>query len=89
MIWNWVKKLENCILKNTLKKILILPKLNHMGFNKRIFSKEHILKNVNKIDVYLNVDAAFLRDEFSREVYRLFNEGKTKEELIKYINENK
>jgi hypothetical protein len=60
-----------------------------MGFNKRIFSKEHILKNVNKIDVYLNVDAAFLRDEFSREVYRLFNEGKTKEELIKYINENK
>jgi hypothetical protein len=60
-----------------------------MGFNKRIFTKEHILKNVNKIDVYLNVDAAFLRDEFSREVYRLFNEGKTKEELIKYINENK
>jgi hypothetical protein len=60
-----------------------------MGFNKRIFTKEHIVRNINNIKRYLNVDAAFLMDDFSREVYRLFNEGKTEEELIKYINENK
>ena len=44
---------------------------------------------MDNIEKYLSVDAAFLMDGFSREVYRLFNEGKTKEELIKYINENK
>jgi hypothetical protein len=60
-----------------------------MGFNKRIFTKEHIVRNINNIERYLNVDAAFLMDDFSRNVYRLFNEGKTEEELIKYINENK
>jgi hypothetical protein len=60
-----------------------------MGFNKRIFTKEHIVRNINNIERYLNVDAAFLMDDFSRDVYRLFNEGKTEEELIKYINENK
>jgi hypothetical protein len=60
-----------------------------MGFNKRIFTKENIIKNINYIDRYLNVDAAHLKDEFSRNVLRLFNEGKSKEEIIKYINENK
>jgi hypothetical protein len=60
-----------------------------MGFNKRIFTKEHIVRNINNIERYLNVDAAFLMDDFSRDVYRLFNEGKTEEELINYINENK
>jgi cytochrome c-type biogenesis protein CcmH/NrfF len=44
---------------------------------------------MNNIEKYLSVDAAFLMDDFSREVYRLFNEGKTEEELINYINENK
>jgi cytochrome c-type biogenesis protein CcmH/NrfF len=38
---------------------------------------------------YLDVDAVFTTDEFSREVYSLFNQGKTEEEIIKYINENK
>jgi hypothetical protein len=38
---------------------------------------------------YLDVDAVYTTDEFSREVYRLFNHGKSKEEIIKYINENK
>jgi hypothetical protein len=89
MIWSWVKQLENSLSKNKLKKILKPPKLNLMGFNKRFFTKEHIVRNVNNIERYLNVDAAFLRDEFSIKVYKLFNEGKTKEELIKYINENK
>ena len=60
-----------------------------MGFNKRIFTKKLIIRHIYDIERYLSVDAAFLRDDFSREVYRLFNEGKTEEELIKYINENK
>ena len=60
-----------------------------MGFNKRFFTKENIIRNMNNIEKYLSVDAAFLMDDFSREVYRLFNEGKTEQELIKYINENK
>jgi hypothetical protein len=60
-----------------------------MGFNKRFFTKENIIRNVDNIEKYLSVDAAFLMDEFSRKVYSLFNEGKTKEELIIYINENK
>ena len=38
---------------------------------------------------YLDVDAVFTTDEFSREVYNLFNQGKSEEEIIKYINENK
>jgi hypothetical protein len=60
-----------------------------MGFNKRFFTKENIIRNMDNIEKYLSVDAAFLMDDFSREVYRLFNEGKTEQELIKYINENK
>jgi hypothetical protein len=60
-----------------------------MGFNKRFFTKENIIRNMDNIEKYLSVDAAFLMDGFSREVYRLFNEGETEEELIKYINENK
>jgi len=28
-------------------------------------------------------------DEFSRNVYRMFNEGKNEEEIINYINKNK
>jgi hypothetical protein len=38
---------------------------------------------------YLDVDAVYLMDDFSREVYLLFNQGKSKEEIIKYINKNK
>lgn len=60
-----------------------------MGFNKRFFKKENIVNHIENIDTYLDVDAAYLTDEFSREVYRMFNEGKSKEEIIKYIIENK
>jgi hypothetical protein len=60
-----------------------------MGFNKRIFTKELIIRHIYDIERYLSVDAAFLRDDFSRNVYRMHNEGKSKEEIIKYINENK
>jgi cytochrome c-type biogenesis protein CcmH/NrfF len=38
---------------------------------------------------YLDADAVFTTDEFSREVYRMYNQGKTEEEILNYINENK
>ncbi len=60
-----------------------------MGFNKRFINKEHILKNLHHIMEYLNADAVFTTDEFSRAVYRLFNSGESKETIIKYINQNK
>jgi cytochrome c-type biogenesis protein CcmH/NrfF len=60
-----------------------------MGFNKRIFSKKNILKNLENIEKYLDVDAAYLTDNFSLNVYRLFNQGKSKEEILNYINKNK
>ena len=60
-----------------------------MGFNKRFLRKEGILLNVDNIMAYLDADAVISTDEFSHNVYKIFNEGKTKEEIIKYINENK
>jgi hypothetical protein len=56
-----------------------------MGFNKRIFTKKHILRHLDDIEKYLDVDAAFLTDKFSRDVYRLFNEGKTIEVKLKLL----
>jgi hypothetical protein len=60
-----------------------------MGFNKRFLKKENILIHLKNIMAYLDADAVFCKDEFSHNVYKMFNEGKTKEEIIKYINENK
>jgi len=59
-----------------------------MGFNKRFLSKKHIIQNIDWIMKYLDADAVFTTDEFSREVYRMFNQGKTEEEIINYINNN-
>ena len=60
-----------------------------MGFNKRVISKEHILRNLHHIMDYLDADAVFPTDEFSRAVYRLFNSGQNEETIINYINQNK
>lgn len=38
---------------------------------------------------YLDADAVFTTDEFSRAVYRLYNSGESKETIINYINQNK
>ena len=57
------------------------------GFNKRIFSKEGILKNLDNIMRYLDSDAAYLTDDFSSTIYRMFNEGKTEEEILEKIKE--
>jgi len=60
-----------------------------MGFNKRFLKKENILINLKDIMTYLDADAVMSTDEFSRNVYRMFNEGKSEEEILKYINDNK
>jgi len=60
-----------------------------MGFNKRFLKKKNILINLKDIMTYLDADAVMSTDEFSRNVYRMFNEGKSEEEILKYINDNK
>ena len=60
-----------------------------MGFNKRFLKKENIIIHLNDIMTYLDADAVMTTDEFSRNVYRMFSEGKNKEEIIEYINNNK
>ena len=60
-----------------------------MGFNKRVLKKEGILLNLENIMDYLDADAVYLTDEFSRDVYRMFNSGKTKEEIINKIKQIK
>lgn len=59
-----------------------------MGFHKRLLKKENIILQKDNILNYLNADAVQISDKFSYEVYRLYSEGKTKEEIINYINEN-
>ena len=60
-----------------------------MGFNKRFLKKENILLNLNKLMTYLDADAIICTDEFSRQVFQLFNEGKSEEEIINHINKIK
>ena len=60
-----------------------------MGFNKRFLSKNHIIQNIDWIMKYLDADAVYTTDEFSREVYRMFNQGKTEEETTHNITEVK
>jgi len=60
-----------------------------MGFNKRFFNKKNIIYNIDNIMDYLNVDAAYIKDEFSLDIYRMYIEGKNKEEIISYINKKK
>jgi hypothetical protein len=57
------------------------------GFNKRIFTKENILMNLDNIINYLNCDAAYLKDEFSLIIFRMYSEGKTKEEILEKIKQ--
>jgi hypothetical protein len=60
-----------------------------MGFNKRFLKKENILINLNNLMKYLDADAVICTDDFSRQVYRFFNEGKSEEEIINLINKIK
>jgi cytochrome c-type biogenesis protein CcmH/NrfF len=60
-----------------------------MGFTKRFLKKEHILNHLENIMNYLDADAVMCTDDFSRDVYRMYNQGKPKEQIIQYIIENK
>jgi hypothetical protein len=60
-----------------------------MGFNKRFLKKENILNNLDNLMTYLDADAVICTDDFSLQVYRLFNQGKSEQEIIKLINEIK
>jgi len=60
-----------------------------MGFNKRFLKKENILKHLDNLMNYLDADAVICTDDFSRKVYRLFNEGFSEEEIINLINKMK
>jgi len=60
-----------------------------MGFNKRFLKKENILLHTHHIIEYLSADALYITDEFSHKVVKFYSEGKSEEEIIKYINEIK
>jgi len=60
-----------------------------MGFNKRFLKKENIISHLDILIKYLDADAVICTDDFSHQVYRLFNEGKSEEEILNYINKNK
>jgi hypothetical protein len=60
-----------------------------MGFNKRFLKKENILNHLDNLMNYLDADAVICTDDFSRKVYRLFNEGFSEEEIINLINKMK
>ena len=46
---------------------------------------EGILKNLDNIMRYLDSDAAYLTDDFSVTIYRMFNDGKTEEEIDRLL----
>lgn len=57
-----------------------------MSFNKRYLSESGIRDNINDLSSYIgNPDAIITTDDFSREVYRMFSEDVSDEEIIKYI----
>jgi hypothetical protein len=60
-----------------------------MGFSKRILKKDNIINNIDNIERYLSADAIITSDDFSREVYKMYCDGRTEDEIIKYINKNK
>jgi metallophosphoesterase superfamily enzyme len=60
-----------------------------MGFNKRFLKKENILHNLNNLITYLSADAIICTDDFSHQVYKMYSEGKTKEEIINVIDKIK
>ena len=61
-----------------------------MSFNKRFLTKENIINNIDNIMIYLGKpDAVFVNDSFSEDVYRMFSDGVTEEDLKVYIDYNK
>jgi queuine/archaeosine tRNA-ribosyltransferase len=62
-----------------------------MGFTKRYFSKELILKHIENnfpLHKYFNVDACIFTDEASRQAYELSMEGHSDEEIKELLLNN-
>lgn len=59
-----------------------------MSFKKRILSKNNIVDNLDNIMMYLNVDAYYMTDDFSKDIVKLYNEGKSEDEIKDYIIQN-
>jgi len=62
-----------------------------MGFNKRYVDVKmslHALENGGLKNYYGKSDCLFFEDEMSSEIYKLYKEGKTDEEILLIINQN-
>ena len=62
-----------------------------MGFTKRYFSKELILKQIENnypLRKYFNVDTCVFTDEASLQSYELSNEGHSDKEIKEFILKN-
>jgi len=63
-----------------------------MGFTKRYFSKELILRQIEinyPLKKYFNVDACIFTDEPSKQAYELFIEGHSDEEIKEILLKDK
>jgi hypothetical protein len=63
-----------------------------MGFTKRYFSKELILRQIEinyPLKKYFNVDASIFTDEPSRQAHELFIEGHSDEEIKEILLKDK
>lgn len=60
-----------------------------MGFTKRFLKKENILVNLHNIENYFNADAIICTDDFSVQIFKMYEKGEKKENIIKYINKIK
>lgn len=62
-----------------------------MGFTKRYYSKELILKQIENnfpLKMYFNVDSCIFTDELSHQAYEMSMEGHTDEEIKQVLLNN-
>jgi hypothetical protein len=62
-----------------------------MGFNRRYFSKELILREIDKeypLKKYFASDACIFTDSVSHQAYELHNEGVSDKEIKEFILKN-
>jgi len=62
-----------------------------MGFNRRYFSKELILREIDKeypLKKYFASDTCIFTDEVSHQAYQLHNEGVSDQEIKEFILKN-
>jgi hypothetical protein len=62
-----------------------------MGFNRRYFSKELILREIDKdypLKKYFASDACIFTDEVSHQAYQLHNKGVSDQEIKEFILKN-